>query len=864
MNVWLKRGLFGLVVALLAAIVGLAIFLLTFNPNAYKSRLEQFVFDRYARTLTIDGDIELSLFPRIGLSVSDVSLSNRKSKETFISVDSARFAVAIWPLLSNQLVVDHVAISGLKAWVVRDKQGRFNFSDLLESGQSDALREHPTVAAMAAAAGVAPPESGPVMEARSDLNIDIAGLDMKGGQIHYVDQYDGLSTTLSGIDASTGRVTYDQPFDVSLKSRVTGSDPVQDAQLQAQALLRLDPGTRSYSAQKINVQVVGRLGNLDQTTAVLKGSLAYKGNEHQFSASNLELAINGNIVGAHPIQGLKTSLTAGQLRLDQRNMELKIAKLALRASGQDDGRQLELALDAPAISVSPTAAQADPVAATLKSTGGDTLAVSLGLEGLSGNANEWQFRSVKLDGALTQGQRLLGLKLASPLSWNTTLRNGALTALKGDVSVRDPSQSQATDEFPMIGSVHLDLVKDTLDADLNAVVDGGQASLKTRLTRLADPKVQFSLSAEKLDLNRWLPVPVSAKPAPPKDAPTKDSTSGTAAAKPPVAEPQPPAGATPIDLSILKGRDVEGEVKIADLRVRNLQLTRVATPVRLQGGILTLPKLTAGLYEGTVDGNFRVAADQTVGLKLNLDKVLVAPLVQATMGRNLLSGRGAAQIDVKTHGDTPDALLRALSGNVAWQVRDGAVHGVDASRTLSDAATSLGNVLKGRLGAVASPFDKQRSTPFSTLDGRIDLKDGQGTVSKLLMVSSLVRVTAGKPVLIDVPGQRLDLQLLAQVAAHPPKELAAALGPLLGVTIPVRITGTWSHPDYAVQWDAIRNQTIQQAVKSGLMDLMKGRDLLDQVLPTPEPETHTPAPEPKSPSDAVGRIGNALKGLLGQ
>jgi len=80
----------------------------------------------------------------------------------------------------------------------------------------------------------------------------------------------------------------------------------------------------------------------------------------------------------------------------------------------------------------------------------------------------------------------------------------------------------------------------------------------------------------------------------------------------------------------------------------------------------------------------------------------------------------------------------------------------------------------------------------------------------------------------------------------------------------VRITGTWSHPDYAVQWDAIRNQTIQQAVKSGLMDLMKGRDLLDQVLPTPEPETHTPAPEPKSPSDAVGRIGNALKGLLGQ
>ncbi len=132
MNVWLKRVLFSLVVALLLAVVGLAIFLLTFNPNAYKSRLESLVFERTARTLTIDGDIGLSLFPRIGLSVSDVALSNRDAKDTFVSIDSARFAVAIWPLLSNRLVVDHVAVTGLKAYVVRDAQGRFNFSDLLD------------------------------------------------------------------------------------------------------------------------------------------------------------------------------------------------------------------------------------------------------------------------------------------------------------------------------------------------------------------------------------------------------------------------------------------------------------------------------------------------------------------------------------------------------------------------------------------------------------------------------------------------------------------------------------------------------------------------------------------------------------
>ena len=39
--------------------------------------------------------------------------------------------IAVWPLLSNSFVVDHVAISGFKARVVRNKDGQFNFSNLV-------------------------------------------------------------------------------------------------------------------------------------------------------------------------------------------------------------------------------------------------------------------------------------------------------------------------------------------------------------------------------------------------------------------------------------------------------------------------------------------------------------------------------------------------------------------------------------------------------------------------------------------------------------------------------------------------------------------------------------------------------------
>src|SRR5690606_111388 len=156
MKTWFKRIVIGLVVLVLVAVVGLAIFLLTFDPNAYKYKLEELVQERYHRTLAIDGELELSLFPRIGLSVQGVSLSEVDSPDTFASIGSMRLAVAVWPLLSSNLVVDHVAINGFKARVVRDKNGHLNFENLVGGGAANTLEPAgPATAAVGAMAGAA-------------------------------------------------------------------------------------------------------------------------------------------------------------------------------------------------------------------------------------------------------------------------------------------------------------------------------------------------------------------------------------------------------------------------------------------------------------------------------------------------------------------------------------------------------------------------------------------------------------------------------------------------------------------------------------------------------------------------------------
>ena len=130
----LKYGLLGLGIVVLVLIAAVAVFALTFDPNRYKGEIERLAKEQTGRTLSIKGDIRLAFWPSLGAQVSGVSFSEKSSPQEFVSFDSARASVKLLPLLSGQYIVDTVSLSGFKAHIVKGKDGRFNFSDLVEQG----------------------------------------------------------------------------------------------------------------------------------------------------------------------------------------------------------------------------------------------------------------------------------------------------------------------------------------------------------------------------------------------------------------------------------------------------------------------------------------------------------------------------------------------------------------------------------------------------------------------------------------------------------------------------------------------------------------------------------------------------------
>src|SRR3954469_7382955 len=119
----------GAVVLLVAG--ALAFIAATFDPNQYKTQVAALVKEKTQRTLTIEGDVRLMLFPKLGVHLGKARLSEVRSEKDFAQLEDMRVSLALIPLLSRQVVVDEVRLAGFHANLVKRKNGKTNFDDLL-------------------------------------------------------------------------------------------------------------------------------------------------------------------------------------------------------------------------------------------------------------------------------------------------------------------------------------------------------------------------------------------------------------------------------------------------------------------------------------------------------------------------------------------------------------------------------------------------------------------------------------------------------------------------------------------------------------------------------------------------------------
>jgi len=218
-----------------------------------------------------------------------------------------------------------------------------------------------------------------------------------------------------------------------------------------------------------------------------------------------------------------------------------------------------------------------------------------------------------------------------------------------------------------------------------------------------------------------------------------------------------------------------------------------------------------------MDGSLKVDARSTpsITFKQDMKNIAIGPLLVDAINNDMLDGKGTLNVDVTTSGNSVNALKKALAGKAAVNLADGAIKGIDIPGTIRDIKSKV-NLFKDKnsLGA-----DEKKKTDFSELSASFDIKNGVAHNEDLAMKAPILRLAKGDSRGdIDIGNETINYLAKPTVVKSLKGQGGADLDSLAGLSIPVKITGTFSAPKYGMDFAAIG----AAAAKSQLLDKVGG------------------------------------------
>jgi AsmA protein len=314
---------------------------MTFDPNKYKGQIEQLVKEKTGRTLDLKGNLEVALWPSLGAKVAGVTLSERDGKEQFVGLDSAHVSVALMPLLHGQAVVDKIRISGLKAQVIKEKDGTFNFSDLMEPKPAAEAGKAPTQESKAPPPAKKDEPREAKKESGQSVAFDIAGVDIDKSAVTYIDRQSGQEIALSDVKLSTGRIAEKADGKLDLKATAKGKNPDIDLKIDVGGGYQFDLKAKSFAVSKLDAKVTGAAAGMTNLNVNAKGDVSANPDKNEYQAKGFSL----DLKGTKEKQNLEAHISAPELVVaaDKAKGGAITANLKMNDGKQDIAAALKLA-----------------------------------------------------------------------------------------------------------------------------------------------------------------------------------------------------------------------------------------------------------------------------------------------------------------------------------------------------------------------------------------------------------------------------------------------------------------------------------------------------------------------------------------
>ena len=177
--------------------------------------------------------------------------------------------------------------------------------------------------------------------------------------------------------------------------------------------------------------------------------------------------------------------------------------------------------------------------------------------------------------------------------------------------------------------------------------------------------------------------------------------------------------------------------------------------------------------------------------------------VEYNHGDAKLKGRADLKARLTASGADGDRMKKTLSGGGAFTVRDGAYKGVNVGllarqgKVLLDAARGKG----------AKSVEGGTQTDFSELSGTFKVDGGVIRNDDLAMKAPLLRL-AGQGT-ADLGSERIDYTLNTSLVETSKGQEGKDTEKVDGITVPIRVTGTFDEPQFVPDLTAVAKQRTQ-------------------------------------------------------
>jgi AsmA protein len=302
--------------------------------------------------------------------------------------------------------------------------------------------------------------------------------------------------------------------------------------------------------------------------------------------------------------------------------------------------------------------------------------------------------------------------------------------------------------------------------------------------------LELDLQADRIDVDRYL-APAAPRPA--------TAGKGAATSAPPIAIPVAP----------IRGLEMKGELRVGSARLAGIEYSKLHFGLNAHAGRIRIHPSEAQMYGGQYRGDIGLdvsGATPRASFDEHVSGADFAALFRDLFDSRRFSGRGSASAKLGASGPDTAAMLRTLSGDVAFDVQDGAFEGVDLWYEIRRARALLKRQAPPeRSGPARTPFTVLHAT------GKVD----RGILSNddLTATTAYLRVRGRGT--IDIAAATLDYRLEVEV----PRTIGALdrdagdAADLAGLTIPVRVSGALAEPKVRPDLEGLAKAEVKRQVE---------------------------------------------------